>query len=251
MSFSDARAKVERANVHIAELEEWLATLPNSYISRVDIDPKGLYQVLVHDIVDREGVFTKAALLIGDAVHNLKCALDYAWMQTIEIVAPASVSKFAKFPVYSTREDLENALRGAKIDESCPRLFRLILDEIRPYNRGDKGDFLIWAVYVLNKRDKHRLLIPLTPYGNISGIELEDETGAVHRGDTWGTSQPLPYYVTFTADLNVKNKGQLAFSIAIDEAMLDYTPRVQDTFSICSRHILRIVETLEAFSETI
>ena len=250
MKFSDARAKIERADKHIGELEEWLADLPNSYISRIDVDPNGLYQVLVHDIVDREKVFTKAALLIGDAVHNLKCALDYAWMQTIERVAPNAVGKFAKFPVYPTDEALEAALRGAKIDASCEALFRLILDKIRPHN-GRDGDFAIWAIHVLDRRDKHRLLIPLAPYGNISDIELQDKGGRIHRGDTWGTDQPLPYFVTFTADLSVKNKGKLGFSIAIDETMLDYTPRVQDTFAMCSRLILAVVETLEAFVETV
>jgi len=250
MRFSDARVKIERANKHIGELEEWLADLPSRYVSRVDVDPKGPYQILVHDIVDSEQVFAEAAFLIGDAVHNLKCALDYAWMQTIKRVAPSSVSKFAKFPVYPTGEALEAALRGAKIDESCEPLFRLILDKIRPYN-GRDGDFAIWAVHVLDKRDKHRLLIPLSPYSNISDIELQDKTGAIHRGDTWGTDRFPPYYVTFTADLSIKNKGKLRFGIAIEETMLEYTPGVQDTFSVCSRLILEVVETLEAFVETV
>ncbi len=204
MTFRDARAKMERANKHIDELEEWLADLPNSYISRVDVDPKFSYQTIVHDIKDREQIFTRAALWIGDAVHNLKCALDYAWIATIERVAPTAVSKFAKFPVYPTHEALESALRGAKIHESCEALFRLMLEEIRPY---DRGNFAVWTVHVLDKRDKHRLLIPVATYGNVSGIELQDETGEIHRGDTWGTHQALPYYVTFTADLTVKDKG--------------------------------------------
>jgi hypothetical protein len=125
-----------------------------------------------------------------------------------------------------------------------------MLDEIRPYNRRD-GNFAIWELYVLDKRDKHRLLIPLEPYGNISDIELQDEKGIVHRGSTWGTDQPLPYYVTFASNLSVKDKGKLFFSIAIDETMFEYAPRVQDSFSIYSRMILEVVESLEAFVETI
>ncbi len=61
----------------------------------------------------------------------------------------------------------------------------------------------------------------------------------------------VPYCVTFTADLSVKDKGKLGFSIAIDQTMLEYTPRVQDTFPLCSRLIVEVVETLEAFVETI
>lgn len=86
-------------------------------------------------IADREKILTTAALWIGDAVHNLKCALDYAWMETIERVAPVAISRFAKFPVYPTQEALEGALRGAKIHDVCQSLFRLMVDDIRPYDR--------------------------------------------------------------------------------------------------------------------
>jgi hypothetical protein len=248
MTFSDSRAKIERADEHISELEKRLADLPNSYISRVEINPDFSYQTLVHDIVDRDKFLTQIALMIGDAVHNLKCALDYAWIKTIEIAAPSALGNFAKFPVYPTREGLEAALRGTKIHVSCPRLFDLMLDEIRPYQRGN---FAVWEVYVLDKRDKHRLLIPLQPYGNISGIELQDESGVIHRGSTWGTDQPLPYYVTFATNLSVKDKGKLFFSIAIDETLFAGAPGVQDTFSMHSRMILEVVQSLEAFVETI
>lgn len=206
MQFSDARAKIEWADKHIVELEKRLSDLPNSYTSRVDIDPKLSYHTLVHDIADRERLLTTIALLIGDAVHNLKCALDYAWVKTIEHAAPSALGKHAKFPVYDTSVNLENALRGAKIDVSCPRLFSLMLNNICPYSGGN---YFIWAVYVLNKRDKHRLLIPLTPYGSIAGIVLEDEHGVIHQAGTWGTEQTPPYYITFAANLRVKEKGNL------------------------------------------
>lgn len=244
MQFSDARAKIEWANEHIAELEKKLSDLPNSYVSRVEVDPKVSRQTIVHDVAGREQFLTTVALLIGDIVHNLKCALDYAWIKTIERAAPLALSKFAKFPVYSTYEGLEGALRGAKIHESSPALFELMLGKICPYN---EGNFFVWAVYELNKRDKHRLLIPLTLYGNIGGVELEDEHGVIHRGDTWGTEQSPPYYVTFDSGLSVKNEGKLFLSIAIDDTVLEHTPRVKDTLSVCSRYVVEVVETLEAF----
>jgi hypothetical protein len=165
-------------------------------------------------------------------------------METIERVAPDAISKFAKFPVFPTQEALEGALRGAKIHDVCQSLFRLMVDDIRPY---DRGNFAVWTIHILDKRDEHRLLIPVATYGNINGIELQDETGTIHRGDTWGTSQSLPYYVTFTADLSVKNKGKLVFDIEIDETVLEYTPRIQGTFFTCSRMVLEVVQSLEAF----
>ncbi len=248
MQFSHARAKIKRADKHIGELEKLIADLPNSYVSRVEVDTELSNETLIHDVVDKDQLLIDIALMIGDAVHNLKCALDYAWIKTIERAAPTAISNFAKFPVYPTREDLEAALRGREIHISCRRLFDLMLDEIRPYYGAN---FAVWEIYVLDKRDKHRLLIPLEHYGSISGFKLQDESGVIHRGDTWGTDQPPPYRVTFASNLSVKDKGKLFFSIAIDEAMFEGAPRIQDTFSIYLPMILEVVQSLEAFVETI
>lgn len=245
--FHQSRLKIERANQHIADIERLLTDLPNSYVSSVEVDPDARYKSIKHDVINKR-FMSDAALMIGDAVHNLKCALDYAWIKTVERVAPLALGKFAKFPVYATREALEAALRGRKIDVASPALFSLMLDEIHPY---DGGNFAIWPIYVLDKRDKHRLLIPIIQYSSISGVEVEDEAGVLHRGDTWGTTKAPPYYIDFKYELNIKNKGKLTLNITFDNTLIEYAPRVEGTLSIYSRFILQIVETLESFLQTV
>jgi hypothetical protein len=185
MTFSDSRAKIKRANEHIADLQAKIADLPKHYISSIQIDAGARYKAIKYDVADTD-FMVDVALLIGDAVHNLKCALDYAWIETIERLIPSAVNRFAKFPVYPSRNALEGALRGREVDEISKNIFRFIVEEIKPYNGGN---FAIWPVHVLDKRDKHRLMIPLVHFASIKGIKLEDQTGTIHTGSTWGTTQ--------------------------------------------------------------
>ena len=70
VQFSDARAKIKRANKHIADLEHRLAEIPDSRRSSVEIDPNTRYKSLKHDIVDEQWV-TDVPLLIGDVIHRV------------------------------------------------------------------------------------------------------------------------------------------------------------------------------------
>ncbi len=246
MQFSDARAKIKRANKHIADLEHRLAEIPDSRRSSVEIDPNTRYKSLKHDIVDERWV-TDVPLLIGDVVHNLKCALDYSWLEVVKVVVPSAVDKFAKFPVRETRDELQTAMEGRKIQEASPELFTLMLDNIRPYKGGD---FAIWTLHDLDIMDKHRLLIPVTACVSIKDFKLEDEFG-VHTASTWGAIQNPPYYITFPEHINIKEHGELLFEVSFDQAAVEDAPSVNATFGIYTQCIIEVVEALEAFVETI
>jgi hypothetical protein len=191
---------------------------------------------------------TTAALLVGDIAHNLKCALDYAWIETTRRALPEILDEYTRFPIRSTRDELESTLKGRKIDVIHPRLFGLVLDEIKPYDRD--GNFAIWPIYVLDRQDKHRLLIPLVQYSNIRDIQLQDHTGNLVRGETWSTTTAPPYRVDFRFDVDIKHEGKLTLSIAIDETLIQYAPSIKGLFSIYSRFIVEIVESLERFVKT-
>src|SRR4051812_1772133 len=107
--FKEARLKIKRANTHIADVKERISSLPDSYVASIEKHPTGGYEVIKHDLSDPE-CLTDIAIMVGDAVHNLKCALDYAWHQTMIRFAPAAISRFSKFPVYETVDKLETAL---------------------------------------------------------------------------------------------------------------------------------------------
>jgi hypothetical protein len=240
--FKDARAKIERANHHIARLENRIDLLHKSVVSTVEINPDGGNEVIKYDILEREGI-TKIALIMGDAVHNLKCALDYAWIETITKLAPHALKKFGKFPAYPTKDDLESALRGHGIDESIAmNLLGILLSEIKPYARGDHA---IWPIHRLDIRDKHRLLIPLILYSSVSGIETEENGIISPGGFTHGTRQEPPWYIPMRFGTHVKNKGEISFTISFEYGDAFDESVFANTLKLYSQPILGIVETLE------
>jgi hypothetical protein len=247
MPFRDARLKIDRANKHISDLDVRIRVLADSDIATVEINLDGGNEVIKHDFGDITGI-AEIALVAGDAVHNLKCALDYAWVETIRKLVPSAVSKFAKFPVYPTMEDLEAALREKKIDISSPSLFRLMLDEIKPF---DEGNFAIWPVHKLDIRDKHRLLIPIIYYSSINGIETENKiTGEISRaGFTMATTQQPPLFIPIPPHLHVKKEGRISTNVMFEYGIPGREYRVLDSLFLHSRYILKVVETLEAFLE--
>jgi hypothetical protein len=244
MVLRDSRLKVDRANKHIFDIRNRLVSLQDSETSSVEVNPATGSERLKHDFTDRTAL-TDIALMVGDAVHNLKCALDYTWFQTIERLAPVAVGKFSKFPVYRFSDQLKTALEGREIHIAAPKLFDLMLTKIKPYEGGNPA---IWTVHKLDIRDKHRLLIPVFTNLSIVGIEVEDERGNRHPGDTWATAQQAPFYIDFEVGLHVKDKGILSYEVIFeDSGQLMHVPF---TIMHYSELILKIVEVFEGFLET-
>jgi hypothetical protein len=246
MQLKTSRLKINRADKHIADLDVRIGALPHSDIATVEINPEGGNEVIKHDIADSAAV-DDIAVIAGDAVNNLKCALDYAWLETISRLVPSAVSKFAKFPVYPTSDALESALREKQIHILRPKLFDLIGDKIKPY---DGGNFAIWPIHRLDIRDKHRLLIPVVYYSSVSGIETEDERGQISRnGYTLASTQKPPYYIPIPAGWRVKNKGKVSVSVMFEYGPRGLQQRIVDSFSLYSSFVVQVVETLERFVE--
>lgn len=246
MPFLDARLKIERANKHISDLEARVAGLENRVVVTVGINPKTGNEFIQYDLQDQT-VVTDAALLIGDAVHNLRCALDYAWARTIQQAIP-ELANFSKFPVHPTLDSLQAALKGKRIDTACERLFTLLITRIRPYN---EGNFAIWPVHQIDKGDKHRLLTTIIHYSSADNIQIQNETGETRNGFTMATMESFPHFLEFPRNWHVTNHGKPSTSLMFKYGNPPREFRPVDTLRIYSREIVEIVEVFEAFFETL
>jgi hypothetical protein len=94
--------------------------------------------------------------IIGDALHNLRSALDHlAWQLVIKAGnIPTNVTAFpicdsAKHHQHESRKRLKGMSQNA-IDA---------IDNLKPYKGGGDPDNLLWCLHRLNAIDKHRLLV--------------------------------------------------------------------------------------------
>lgn len=248
--FKGARLNVKRADKHITDIELSINSLKKGLVCDAHVNPNTGNEFIKCDfasIQDREA-FEYLPAIIGDAVHNLKCALDHAWLETIGHLVPSRDWSRSKFPVHPTRNDFESALNRLEVDTLTPKFYRFLVSEVKPYGGGD-GDFAIRTVHELDVGDKHRLLIPIVQYSSIGDIHLKDQRGELNKGGTWGTTLPFPHFIEFVKGLHIENPGRPSFEVMFQYGDAGRETRTVDTLRLYSEHILRVVELLEKFRE--
>jgi hypothetical protein len=148
--------KIERAKKHILDLEsEWTAFLKSGgYVIAPDDDlnkRERSYRVsIAKDIPDA------ISLIAGDAIHNLRSALDHVAYCLVSIgTGRPGPFPGIYFPVAETPAKYKTAFPGKVQGMRQDAIDALSI--IEPYG-GGKGEIL-WQLHSLDNIDKHRLLL--------------------------------------------------------------------------------------------
>jgi len=225
--FSESRLKVDRAKKHIADIKVAIQELQDSYTSVVEHNPKtGVVSLKYYSFQDARLV-GEMALIFGDAIHNLRTSLDYAWVAAMRQINPATVDRHTKFPFRETLQDLDAALTGRNIDVAAPRLFDGMRTDIKPYRGGNDS---LCRLHDLDIADKHLLLTPVVSYSSISDGTVEDETGRPHDLNTHGIEGDGPFYVTFRPGYKIKDHGHISLTVLFGEGAS--APARWDVFAV-------------------
>lgn len=237
--FREARLKIERAKKHVNDLSqlsgEFLRTKAHVVFVEHDDNATG-------DLLKVKATATLGAdfvLVLGDALHNLRTALDYA-INEIEFRTVGNRTAYTKFPVYESRDSLLAAINGG-LKEKLPRqVIDCLVDVIQPY-RGGRGD-AIWGLHQLDIEDKHRLLIANTELNFIRGIRIEDDAGTEHLVDDWLVvpGKVAAYPVKGNRNVKVKYEGNPTYVIAFGQDL-----------PFAGRHIIPIVHGLVEMTESV
>jgi hypothetical protein len=212
--FAAAKFKIERAKKHIADLSAIVSTLPDAYVSTIEPNAK-LGQTIKYTPPDVTQIAAEMAVIIGDALHNLRTAIEYSYLGAVQRHAPSVCDKYTKFPTGETRKNVEDALRNRKLDVLCPNLFNWIVTNVKPYVVG--GNCLVKMLHDLDVSDKHWLLTPLMRVATITDIVVEDDKGYITTGNTYPITGDGPYFLDFPPNYKVKNKGKLTVDVVFDE----------------------------------
>lgn len=212
--FANALLKVERANKHIADIEERLRASAYSHGVSLHMNGQTGEHFLYYRPHDRT-LRSDVALMVGDAVHNLHCALDIAWCGAVQALSPQFVTGKLKFPVdpEGSREKLVSSLtKGRKVPLAVP-LVSLVADQVKTYKGGDAD---ILALHQLDISDKHRLLIPMLTLMGVNGVELEHEDGTVDR-IAFVLAGNIPWRRPIAPGDKIKENGNPTFRITFSE----------------------------------
>jgi hypothetical protein len=245
VQFKDARLKIKRANKHIVDLETAIGLLKESCTATVEMNAETTHQNLIHMIPKFAETMDDLSLIAGDAIHNLRSALDLAWVSVLGIHIPTADRDFAKFPVRSTRQEVEAALNGIQINcATNSAIFNCIVTDIQPYS-GGKFNEIVPTLHKLDICDKHLVLLELGPNAGISNILVRNQDGEIIRGFTHATETSPPWVIPFHGDFRIEDKGKLAFDILLKEAGIFESIDVVEALHMFSNAALHYVELLE------
>lgn len=194
------RLKLRRANVHVESFERKAVAgfNGNAYAvvrERHPEEGRYVFRVKVNRPIQAAGL----GLILGDAVHNFRSALDHlAWQLSYaertypETVASNPGDTLTQWPIFRT--DTGFASRGQnQIQKIAPRA-GAIIDAMQPYHSSDPLLDPLWLLRELDNTDKHRLIAVVAAVFNDStligslkippgkSIEMHVNTNAVEDG---------------------------------------------------------------------
>src|SRR4051812_19694616 len=242
--FIGPKLKHERAESHIHELEDVLEAYAsrNPYSLLGEMNPETeAWQVRV---VMREDVPEVVPLIVGDAVHNLRSALDVLANDLLALTE-SNEERIASFPFWSTPKGRAEALK--RIKSIDPRL-RSRIEALKPYTGMDgQGDAILYGIHHLDIIDKHRIIIAINALTTIASYQSGDEIEArsvdllVKNGDIVASGVGLN---TFQFYKNPKG----TFNVAFAEVQLFGGRLVVDTLIEMANLTHDIIADFESFS---
>lgn len=212
--FEGPRLKVQRADELIEELYGKLVKHFSDHKNAFTIALVPVDDLIQVDVRART-VPPRMSLLLGDAIHNLRSALDHVAVQLVK-AANKVPSKNLYFPVSDTLEKFTNRMKEPQTRLFGETVCDVIQFSIKPYKGGHP---LLWALHQVDIGDKHHDLVPTCGYGEVTidmaepssnskvndlTIGLESGTGVVpiEMDGVWQITRVhnLNYSVEFPAD---------------------------------------------------
>lgn len=240
--FKSSKLKIERANQHIRELESAFGDFLKSNPHRLSIekDAKGL------DVLTLESIRPMPALIplvIGDALHNLRSALDHL---AYEIVADSgrTPSRSVAFPFAKGREELVDSLRNGEIETAAgATIIDLIVDTVRPYQGGNDA---LYALHALDIVDKHHLVVPVVTLVGLVGVFAEDSNHNVFQDISLSVGEGGKLNAIATSGaLKITDYGRPAFAVVFAKDQAFEGQPVLPTLHQLAQLVSGVVEAIE------
>lgn len=198
-----ASSKVERAKKHIIEANELLRKA-RPFVYVLETDNKA-HKCATY-AKKNEAVVNDLGLICGDAIHNLRGALDHAWWDALFPDGKVDVpdARNAAFPFCELPERLDDIISTRLIGKPLPEIRQRVHD-LKPYRGGNEMLFLL---HELDLIDKHKLLVPIGDYTKINdrdlrrqvhnfpaGVYIDGATFGNNRRDIGWSIEPATYAV--------------------------------------------------------
>jgi len=257
--FGNARIKLVRANQHITQFQAARERFLQSDFAEVVVknDPYGAEYVL--EAKATGPVPADLLLIAGDAIHNLRCALDYTLTELL-----GRENSTLSFPFHETREELERTFsadgadpcatcgRGGKkgshhrVEMAVAGISRIILDEIRPYKAANG---FLWPLGKLDNRDKHRLLLAVVVPLSIRDVRFRDSNyNQVSIADLSFAHGQIERLLRHCGMAELESYGEMTAEIFFNEPGVVEGQAVLPTLVNMAQAVAQTIDRIEEFA---
>ncbi|MER9079950.1 hypothetical protein [Mesorhizobium sp. M0895] len=168
--FPGPRIKVERAYRHISELEAELRQFRERkpYHVFIEHDASAGMNHICYEV--RETIPASWGAIIGDAIHNLRSALD---LLVNDLVAMHGVVKrgHARFPIFADDAAWTSSIKRIK---GVSPAVQDTLQRLQPYKTGNRS---LRDMHEIDIADKHQLLVPAVTAAAVRDISARMASG--------------------------------------------------------------------------
>lgn len=155
------KLKLERGKRYIDEIQSCVAAMPSDWF-KLECHNGTTSYIRYTPLMPIPDLF---ALMIGDATHNLRSALDHLATGIVRTIKP-NASPY--FPMCKNRDSIIGdkmiSARLDAIDEALPGSRDLFLNKIRP---AGSGTDLYWSFHAIDNDDKHSLIVPTVTVADV------------------------------------------------------------------------------------
>lgn len=182
-SLESVNAKLDRARLHLAELDvesERIENLGRDAVF-VDYDAERAHDVVRFRTVPK--ISETFPLVLGDAIHNLRSALDHLACQIV-IGHELDVEEGpggTQFPILdeTRKSNVPDGRYLPYLNPPVPIPTRELLDEVQPYKRPYAANHDLYPVKHLDNCDKHReLVVTIVSFVTIGWVGDRNMVGA-------------------------------------------------------------------------
>ncbi len=177
--FEGPRLRINRADRHIRDLKSALEAYCETDFCRIGVDAETKEGVSIVRLEPSKELPGDIPLMLGDAVHNLRAALDFLACDIVRS-GGKQPTRYTRFLFDVSREKLVAALETGALKAARPDLVDVIVDAVRPYKGGDDS---LYGLNDLDIDDRHRLIVPVFAVVALHNVSFRDpERGLVKVG---------------------------------------------------------------------
>jgi hypothetical protein len=253
LAFAGAYGKLDRADEHFKALQAEIETFVQGQTDGArgelqDIDGQTFYVMEAHTVAQ---VPDRIGLILGDAIQNLRSALDHTVWQLV-LLGGGKPDKRNQFPIFSKApttpreiDSWERSVRGISGSDLA------LIEGVQPHRRPDPSTQPLAVLSDLSNTDKHRVILTIVltivlapdrmPHFTLHDLEVLDQMRITYNQRLKPGTEIFRVPVRVTGpDPHMEMEGSLPAGVAFGEA--EYAG---EGLNMMRRYMRKLVEAFE------